>query len=132
MAKPDPIILSKIERSIGKELLIVIILLLLSVVIPVCAWFGIFQQDRGASLWFQRSGSIMVLFAVWAEYDLFKIHELTKPMSDGGETYQDEVHKGVLVTKYRNVLKVINIVSTTLVILGTVIWGYGDLIRSAL
>ena len=68
MAKADPKILSEIESRINKELFIIIPLLVLSAVIPICAWHGFFQQDEEVSIWFQRSGSLMVLFAVWAEY----------------------------------------------------------------
>lgn len=132
MAKPDPIILAAIKRRINKQLSIVLLLLTLSAVIPVCAWHGLMQQDSEVSLWFQRSGSLMVLFAAWAEYVLFKIHKLTKPMSDGGETFQDMAHKGVLVTKYRTALNIINVITASLVIIGTVIWGYGDIVRGAL
>ncbi|MCU7928332.1 MAG: hypothetical protein KZQ97_18100 [Candidatus Thiodiazotropha sp. (ex Dulcina madagascariensis)] len=131
MAKPDPIILASIEGSINKELFVISFLLVISAVIPICAWYGFFQQDKDVSIWFQRSGSLTVLFAVWAEYKIFKVHTLTMPMSDGGETYQDAAHTGVLKTKYGNKLSVINFVSVTLVIIGTIIWGYGDLFRGA-
>ena len=129
MAKADPIILAAIERSISKELLIIILLVAFSAVIPICAWHGFLQQDDDVSIWFQRSGSLTVLFAVWAEYKLFKVHRLTMPMSEGGETYQDAAHTGELKTKYGKILNAINFVSAVLVIIGTVIWGYGDIIR---
>ena len=129
MAKSDPIILADIERSISKELLIISLLLAFSTIFPICAWNGFLQQDENVSIWFQRSGSLTVLFAVWAEYKLFKVHTLTMPMSGGGETYQDAAHTGELKTKYGKKLNVINFVSAALVIIGTVIWGYGDLLR---
>lgn len=130
MAKVDPKILSKIESRISKELFLIILLLVLSAIIPICAWHGFLQQDEEVSIWFQRSGSLMVLFAVWAEYKLFKIHGLTNPMSRNGETYQDLAHKGALKTKYGTMLITINFISAVLVISGTVIWGYGDLLRT--
>ena len=131
MAKPDPKILAGIESSISKELFVISILLFISAVIPICAWYGFLQQDKDVSIWFQRSGSLTVLFAVWAEYKIFKVHTLTVPMSEGGETYQDAAHTGVLKTMYGKKLNVINFVSVSLVIIGTIIWGYGDLFRSA-
>ena len=132
MAKPDPIILAGIESRISKELYVIGFLLFISALIPICAWHGFFQQDLDVSIWFQRSGSLTVLFAVWAEYKIFKVHTLTMPMSEGGETYQDAAHTGVLKTKYGKKLNAINFVSVSLVILGTIIWGYGDLFRAAL
>ena len=106
-------------------------LLVISAVIPICAWYGLLQQDKDVLIWFQRSGSFTVLFAVWAEYKIFKVHTLTMPMSEGGETYQDAAHTGVLKTKYGKKLNAINFVSVTLIIIGTIIWGYGDLFRGA-
>lgn len=131
MAKSNPTIIAAIESSISKELFIIILLLAFSAVIPICAWYGFLQQDDDVSIWFQRSGSLMVLFAVWAEYKLFKVHRLTMPMSEGGETYQDAAHTGELKTKYGKILNVINFISAILVIMGTVIWGYGDIFRGA-
>jgi hypothetical protein len=131
MARADPEVLAKIESSINRELLLIIPLLILSVVIPTCAWHGVLQQDASVSIWFQRSGSLTVLFAVWAEYKIFKIRALTNPMSDGGETWQDLAHQGALKTKYKKMLAVINFISVTLVIIGTLIWGYGDLFKGA-
>jgi hypothetical protein len=52
-------------------------------------------------------------------------------MSEEGETYQDAAHTGLLKSKYGTMLNVINFVSVTLVIIGTIIWGYGDLFRVA-
>ena len=131
MAKVDPEILAMIESSIRRELFLIVPLLTISAVIPVCAWHGILQQDDNVSIWFQRSGSLTVLFAVWAEYKLFKIRKLTNPMSEGGETWQDLAHQGALKTKYKKMLNVINFISVILVIIGTVIWGYGDLFKGA-
>ena len=129
MAKANPIILADIEGNISKELFIISLLLVFSAVIPICAWYGFLQQDKDVSTWFQRSGSLTVLFAVWAEYKIFKVHTLTMPMSEGGETYQDAAHTGALKTKYGKKLNAISFVSVALVITGTVIWGYGNLFR---
>ncbi len=52
-------------------------------------------------------------------------------MSEGGGSWQDLAHKGALQTKYKQMLNVINFISATLVIIGTVIWGYGDLFKGA-
>jgi hypothetical protein len=131
MAKPDPTTIAGIEERIRTAISIISILLIISTTIPVCAWYGFLQQDADISIWFQRSGSLTVLFAVWAEYKIFKIHALTMPMSEEGETYQDAAHTGLLKSKYGTMLNVINFVSVTLVIIGTIIWGYGDLFRVA-
>jgi uncharacterized membrane protein YkvI len=115
MAKPDPTLLAGIEGRIKTEVSIIGILLIISTAIPVCAWYGFLQQDADISIWFQRSGSLTVLFAAWAEYKLFKVHALTMPMSEGGETYQDAAHTGLLKSKYGTILNVINFVSISLI-----------------
>lgn len=131
MAEPDTEIIAKIDRKIKSDLFLVGLLLCLASTIPVMAWFGIFQQDTSLSLWFQRSGSLTVLFAAWAEYIIFIVRERTHPMAKCGETYQDLANQGVLKTKYRKALSVISFISISLLVLGTIIWGYGDLFRSA-
>jgi hypothetical protein len=129
MAEPDLQKVSRIESKITVEVFAVFLLLGLSISAPIMAWNGVWQQDESTALWFQRSGSLTVLFAAWAEYLLFVIGDRISPMSDGGTTYQDLANEGVLKTKYRKTLSVINFVSITLLITGTIIWGYGDLFK---
>ncbi len=71
----------------------------------------------------------MVLFAVWLEYKLFKIGSLTNPISENGVTFQDMAHRDALNTKYGYILKIYKYITAVLAITGTVIWGYGDIIR---
>ena len=131
MAKPNPKFLGQLESKINKELFTSLPLLLLSLAIPISAWHGVFQYDEDVAIWFQRSGSLMVLFAVWVEFKLFTINDLTNPISENGVTYQDQAHSDVLNTKYSKILKSIKIIVAMLAITGTVIWGYGDIIRGA-
>jgi len=60
--------------------------------------------------WFNRSGSIMVLFGAWLE-----MTQIRPDMRIGGN--------GVIIIKSK-----IDYLAFTLIILGTIIWGYGDLI----
>lgn len=129
MAEIDPKILAELERKIKIELLTTLPLLLLSVAIPISAWHGIYKYDTDVTIWFQRSGSLMVLFAVWLEYKLFKISSLTNPISESGVTWQDLAHRDALNAKYDNKLKTYKYITALLAITGTVIWGYGDIIR---
>lgn len=129
MAKIDTKILRELERKITTKLLTTLPLLLLTVAIPISAWHGIYQVDVDVTSWFQRSGSLMVLFAVWVEYKLFTISNLTNPISENGETYQDQAHSDALNLRYGNILKSFKYVTAVLAISGTVIWGYGDIIR---
>lgn len=129
MAKPDPETIAKIESRVNFELSAVMLLLVLSIIAPLTAWFGVLQLEDNAAVWFQRSGSMAVLFAAWAEYLVFIVRGRINPISDGGVTYQDMANQGVLETKYRRILRVINFISITMLIVGTIIWGYGDLFK---
>jgi hypothetical protein len=129
MAEINKKVFAELDRKIKFELFSTLPLLLLSVVIPILAWYGIYQYDTDVSIWFQRSGSLTVLFAVWLEFKLFKITNLIKPISKNGLTYQDLAHRAALNTKYGNRLKTYKHITAGLAIAGTVIWGYGDIIR---
>ena len=131
MANPDPKIIAKIDGRIKIDLFFSVLLLCLAFSFPLMAWFGILQQDKSIAVWFQRSGALTVLFAAWAEYIIFIVRERTNPIADGGETNQDLAHQGVLKTKYRGLLSVLSFISILLLVLGTIVWGYGDLIRAA-
>ena len=121
MAEVDPAKLAETEREISKNLV-------LACVIPIFAWHGFFQQDDYVSIWFQRSGSLTVLLAGWAEYKIFKLRDLTNPISDVGITWQDLAHQGVLCSKHGKVIGIIDYIFKLLIVIGTLIWGYGDLL----
>ena len=72
----------------------------------------------------------MVLFAVWLEYKLFKISAIANPISGNGVTWQDMAHRDALNAKYGSILKIYKYITAVLAIIGTVIWGYGDIIRA--
>ena len=129
MAKPDLKTIAKIERKIKIDQAGILILLGLSILSPILAWYGCWQQDERAGTWFQRSGSLTVLFAAWAEYLVFIIRGHVDPISDNGETWQDLANQGVLKTKYRRRVSIFSFISITLLVVGTIIWGYGDLFK---
>ena len=130
MAEINPKILAKLERKIKGELLTTLPILFLSLAVPISAWHGVFQYDTDVTIWFQRSGSLMVLFAVWLEYKLFKISAIANPISGNGVTWQDMAHRDALNEKYGSILKIYKYITAVLAIIGTVIWGYGDIIRA--
>ena len=129
MSDVNPQKLGEQKREINFELLITLPLLLLSIIIPIAAWHGVFQYDEDVTLWFQRSGSLMVLFSVWAEYNLFKIDKLTKPTNEEGVSFEDFAHRAALDTDYGTIIKFYKLITAILAVIGTVIWGYGDILR---
>jgi hypothetical protein len=72
--------------------------------------------------WFQRSGSLMVLFAVFLELNLLKYSEV----EESGTFFIED--KPALKSRPLPFIKrVMRVVAFLLAALGTFIWGYGDL-----
>lgn len=88
------------DKRIRNEIITIIPLFLLSIIIPVGAWYGLLQHDEKIEIWFQRSGSISVLFAVWVEFKLFTISNFASPVSAKGLTMADTIEGGRLKLKY--------------------------------
>ncbi|MGF1804347.1 hypothetical protein L4C31_03745 [Aliivibrio sifiae] len=120
-----------IKKKVNLRILTSVIVLLLGLSGPIFAWFGVFQLETNSDIWFQRSGSITVLFAVWAEYKLFKLAELTNPISESGKTWDDMRKSDELQISYSKYIQGIKYFAAVLAIAGTVIWGYGDLLFQA-
>ncbi len=74
------------------------------------------------SIWFQRSGSLIVLFASISEYHAFKILSTYSPPE---LTNTPEITRKIL---HCNQARMIMIASACLIGVGTIIWGYGDLL----
>ncbi len=77
---------------------------------------------------FSRSGSLMVLFAVMAEYSLLRARDeyhsdQLKTYSRGGGVNFKEIHPS---KSHQYLEKTAHFT----VVLGTIIWGYGDLLIS--
>ncbi|TAA41725.1 hypothetical protein [Corallincola spongiicola] len=119
-----------LDKSIKTELWTSLPLYLLAITIPVLAWLGFLQIDADLGVWFQRSGSLMVLFAVWVEFKLFKITNFSNPLSPGGQTWDDLETGDRLKDKYSSLIQILKYFAALLAILGTLIWGYGDLFRN--
>jgi hypothetical protein len=83
-----------------------------------------FPFTKYYDIWFARSGSIMVLSAVIVEYRLFKL-------------YMEEISSSIFIVSMKKPLPIfisdeqnsISIVAHIFVVCGTLIWGYGDLLK---
>jgi hypothetical protein len=103
-------------------------LFVLAMLIPYLAWNGFLQLDNNLGVWFQRSGSLMVLFAIWVEFKLFKIGNYIYPGKNLGD--MEDAEK--LNEKYSFLIQILKYTAAIPAILGIVIWGYGDLFWSLL
>jgi hypothetical protein len=72
--------------------------------------------------WFQRSGSLMVICAVGAEFKLFRI---------SGDIFLSGLwtsNEEEIAERYKLRFQIVKYVALVGAVLGTVIWGYGDIL----
>jgi hypothetical protein len=72
------------------------------------------------NLWFQRSGALMTAFSVFSQVTASNLYN----MIQGGAFAES----WGLFYRYKNSQRAVNIISTVLIIVGTLIWGYGDIL----
>lgn len=118
---------SETEKELKRSLQLSTPLLLSMVAVPVLAFFNVFNvMDEPAEIWFQRSGSLVVLFGLLVEYTLFSIND---ELFSVGNLKPQEVK---LLRKYRIQYASMKYLGLFGAITGTIIWGYGDLVWLAL
>ncbi|MCK4827445.1 hypothetical protein KA005_67575 [bacterium] len=72
--------------------------------------------------WFQRSGSTMVVISLLAEFKLFSIQAYFD--------HHDTAMFAIIIPPkaYKNAHKIIVTSATVSIVIGTIIWGYGDIV----
>lgn len=121
---------SQVEKDVKREgkiilseLLKCIPLFLISIAVVIAAYNSVLIPcEESPDILFQRSGSIVVVFAVLIEYKLFSINGYINPT--GLTTNWDVINN----KKYDTIHKVASSFAAILAVSGTVIWGYGDLL----
>lgn len=115
--------IKKSEDEVVSTLLWSIPLGFFSLIAPVLAFFGFGIPDsEKVDIWFQRSGAITVLFAAWMEYILAKSNE---HINLSGIVVSQQI---LLSDKYKKPYRIAQYIGIVMLIIGTIIWGYGDLI----
>ncbi|WP_299768915.1 hypothetical protein [uncultured Pseudoteredinibacter sp.] len=84
------------------------------------AFLPLFPEGESQLSWFQRSGSVLVVFTVWVQ---FKLSGVQVYFETGGYQIPFDIPRPLGVVHFITV-----IANTTGMILGTVIWGYGDIL----
>ncbi|KJZ09589.1 hypothetical protein TW85_21855 [Marinomonas sp. S3726] len=111
------------EKRFKRERLRFSIFALLAIIAPVVALvIPIRPEEVSLDNWFARSGAAMVVLALLAESNAFKIFNLFNP-SGMVEVGFDEFRR-----KYWGWPARLNKTAFILVAVGTLIWGYGDLL----
>ncbi len=110
------------EPKILKERKLFLLFISLSIVPPLFSLFEfLMPATENFSTWFQRSGSIMVVFALLAEMRAYNMTMVLKP------GVPVEPHFTKAKSKYSWQIQLSNISAFTLIAFGTLIWGYGDI-----
>jgi hypothetical protein len=109
------------EKRIKRAFLQVLVLCLCAVGLPLFSLTGIFRpQAEPLGQWFQRSGAVMTAFAVFAQFKAGGIATMIagSTFAESWEAYH----------KYNRFQALAAVLSLVLVVIGTVVWGYGDLL----
>ena len=116
--------LNKGRATIKKSLFTTLPILLLATVIPFIAVYipALMPAEETTGGWFQRSGSIVVALVVWIELKNNSIDGYIFPNGMVSSEY------GIFSKEYKTYFLAIRWFGVTLAILGTIIWGYGDIL----
>jgi hypothetical protein len=111
------------ENVILKERKLFFIFTALSILMPMISLTGLLKPSSEAlGFWFQRSGATTVVFAVFAELKATNMLSSFKPAGMVNRSFHSTRDK------YIKQVKIYNYIALFLIVFGTVIWGYGDLI----
>jgi hypothetical protein len=96
-------------------------LCLCAVILPLFSTLGIFKpQAEPLGQWFARSGAMMTVIAVFAQFKAASIATMIQGRAFG-ESWE-------FYRKYKRRQAFAAGLSLVLVVLGTIVWGYGDLL----
>jgi hypothetical protein len=110
------------DRRIRRAILWVFVLCVCAVIPPLLSMLGGFKpQAEPLGQWFQRSGAVMTIIAVFGQFRAASIAAMIAPGGGWEETLG-------AFRKYKRLQNVVAVLSLVLAIIGTVIWGYGDLL----
>jgi len=106
-----------------KERTLFILFAVLAILTPLLSCIDALRPEgQPFPIWFQRSGSAMVVFALLSEMRAFQMLGVFKPVGFVGDTYAQVQHE------FKGQAQAFNVVAFVLIAIATVIWGYGDLL----
>jgi len=110
-----------VTHFIGSSLLVIVAL-----IIGYIGYGGTFAPEGETNAtWFQRSGSLIVVCALWLEFNLFKVNDLVNPtgiITEDGDRF---------FIRYGRYFSTLKYVGAVVALIGTIIWGYGDLFAAS-
>lgn len=113
------------EESVNRALCGAWLMLAVAVASPIAAALGFMRPEgEGLSAWLQRSGAITTVLSLLALETLAFANSRIIPPKGG---YGD-VHKLALAPIYEPEIEALRVAAIIFTILGTLLWGYGDLL----
>lgn len=94
-------------------------LLALAIAAPVLSW--LYSQYTSESHWFARSGSVMVVIGIILESRLYIVRQILF------QSHGDSTGRGTTL-RHAGMRKLESVLTHLVLISGTIVWGYGDLI----
>jgi hypothetical protein len=111
------------EIALKKEFKYYAIFSALALITPLIALFIPYMPENETLFtWFQRSGSAIVVFGLLAEARAVNCFFILNPVGFG------DIRINEARAKYLKYPAALNISSFSIIALGTVIWGYGDIL----
>ncbi len=111
------------DNEIKKHRIIFIVFTVFACLAPLLAIsIPYFPHTENAATWFQRSGSAVVALSIIAESSAISIYNELNPSGFVSIDFEK------LEIKYNKLPKKYTKISLSLIALGTIIWGYGDLL----
>jgi len=116
------------DQDLQQSLWLSWVILLLAIVLPILALAISFPRIPGLDRagWFSRSGAVTTIFAILAEVILIRAKLSISPPGWGWDGLQEQRDKFIPKFSYPELLIL------TLTVVGTLIWGYGDLLFTGL
>ena len=114
--------MSETIESIKRKLWVYVVVTFLAFFVPLFAAFcPVLPEGEIQATWFQRSGSIMVILGAFIEFRLLAI--------DGNFDIHDAKYTVPfdLPKTYERAYKILLRLALVVIVLGTLIWGYGDI-----
>jgi len=110
------------ERKAGKICLEIMLLL-----VACCFSVGsyLFSQATGESHWFGRSGAVVVLLSVWVETRNYSVQQRLNDCRQSAAGFIGGLPQDWSMPRRRKLLEYVTLL---IVLMGTLIWGYGDLV----
>lgn len=123
MPTPEEQYIAQIEPRIKRTLIVCTILLGLTVLVILFGSVSTFRPSADdPEVWFQRSGALLVAFGAIVEFMLLSINGAVNPSGSSGEQHLE------MARKYQLKYRIMSYVAFVVIFVGTVIWGYGDLL----